>query len=96
MAIQWQDAHQPVALKLRLLRHGCLGTTQFLASTQSDFIFGFAEVGRLTEAPEALASYASSSPLVAPLRVDDCLAVVVYKGRDETAGIKSGHLRAKV
>ena len=62
---------------MRLLRQGCLGTTQYLATTQSDY-FGFAEVGRLAESPEALACYASSSPLVVPLRVGDCLAVVLH------------------
>ena len=78
VAMQWQGNDQLVTLKIRLLRHGCLGTAQFLAVTQSDAVFGFAAVGHLTETPEALASDASSSPLIAPLRVDDCLAVVVH------------------
>ena len=61
---------------MRLLRPGCLGTTQYLATAQTDHISGYADVSRLMESPEALAGDASNSPLIIPLRVDDCLAMV--------------------
>ena len=73
-----QGRQQPVTLTMKLLRKGCLGTTQYLATTQSDYVFGYAEAGRLNESPEALAGDASSSPLVVPLRVDDCMAIVAH------------------
>ena len=38
---------------------------------QADYVFGYADVGRLMDSPEALAGDASSSPLIVPLRVDD-------------------------
>ena len=63
---------------MRLLRTGCLGTTQYLATAQADHVFGYADVGRLMESPEALAGDASNSPLIVPLRVDDCLAMVAH------------------
>ena len=66
VAIQWNDDDQLVTVKIKLLRNGCLGMAQFLASTQTEAVFGFAEAGYLDKTPEAL------------LRVDDCMAFVLY------------------
>ena len=52
---------------MRLLRPGCLGTTQYLATAQTDHVSGYADVSRLMESPEALAGDASNSPLIIPL-----------------------------
>ena len=62
---------QLVKLEVKLLRPGCLGMAQFLANTPTE--------SELGETPEELASKASSSPLIFPLRVDDCMALVLYK-----------------
>ena len=78
VAIQWNDDDQLVSVGIKLLRHGCLGMAQFLASTQTEAVFGFAEAGYLDATPEVLASQAGSSPRIVPLRVDDCLAFLLY------------------